>query len=464
MRKNKTRRWIGMAVTLIACMPAGAGEPKDEIRKVLSVWGGDRALMLIRLDLARMDMDAAYDLGERTLSKSLAPEAAGQMRAACQATRKTAKEAVASLQAAGAKTVYAVWSDTDQFDPVLAIPASAGANEAVLKQGVQTFLKGLCVETLLKGLYSGDEDWLQVRKVDSILLMRCRPGLDQYKAPSGPPGHEWDQAIARVTDAAVQVFLAPSGDSRRVLEDMLPVVSGQRVQVPDHAITRGLLWATLSLDWPPKLALRVCVQSADPASAQALGQLMASVTQSLGLKTPDPKQGSAPVGLTPEVVDNTLRLNLDAEQSTVLFADDLAPALTEAQRRIARFRCARSLCDLGRAMILYASDHSDLLPPDLQILTKTSQTPARVLRCEGEAMGGSAMPYVYRGVDVVLGKVSANSLLILVHDPRGSHHDGRNVLFVDSRVEWATEDQFQKLIDADNRLRRQAGLPEKPAD
>ena len=72
------------------------------------------------------------------------------------------------------------------------------------------------------------------------------------------------------------------------------------------------------------------------------------------------------------------------------------------------------------------------------------------------------MPYVYRGVDVDLRRADTN--LILVHDPRGSHRDGRNVLFVDSRVEWATEDQFQKLIDADNRLRRQAGLPEKPAD
>jgi prepilin-type processing-associated H-X9-DG protein len=272
--------------------------------------------------------------------------------------------------------------------------------------------------------------------------------------------------LGRVIDGAVQVFLAPSEDSRKVLEEILPVVSGQRIQVPDHAITKGLQWAALGLDWPPRLALRVHIQSTDPGAAQALRQFLAqalvSMTQALGLKTADPKQGNAFAGLIPEVVDNTLRVSLDAQQATRLLDEVIAPALVEVHRWSVKMQCGTALSGLGKAMILYASDHNDLLPPDLQILIKASEIPPRMLQCEGEGMGRSAMPYVYRGVD--LGGTSANVGLILVHDPRGSHHDGRNVLFVDSHVEWLTEGEFQKRIEEDNRLRRRAGLPEKPAE
>ena len=64
------------------------------------------------------------------------------------------------------------------------------------------------------------------------------------------------------------------------------------------------------------------------------------------------------------------------------------------------------------------------------------------------------MPYTYRGVD--LGGTSVNPDLITIYCRR-DHSGGRNVLFVDSHVEWVTEEQFKKLVERDNLLHRQAG-------
>jgi len=64
---------------------------------------------------------------------------------------------------------------------------------------------------------------------------------------------------------------------------------------------------------------------------------------------------------------------------------------------------------------------------------------------------------------VDLGGPNDNQNLILAHDQKDNHQGGRNVLYVDDRVEWATENQFQELIKRDNLRRRQRQLPEKPA-
>jgi prepilin-type processing-associated H-X9-DG protein len=69
--------------------------------------------------------------------------------------------------------------------------------------------------------------------------------------------------------------------------------------------------------------------------------------------------------------------------------------------------------------------------------------------------------YVYRGVDT--GGTSVEPMIIMVHDRAGNHEGGRNILFVDSHVEWVSEERFQELIQQDNELRRKRDLPQKPA-
>ena len=59
---------------------------------------------------------------------------------------------------------------------------------------------------------------------------------------------------------------------------------------------------------------------------------------------------------------------------------------------------------------------------------------------------------------------TASTSMIVAYDKGDNHHDFRNVLFVAFNVEKMSEHEFQQEIAMDNELRREMGLPEKPAD
>jgi prepilin-type processing-associated H-X9-DG protein len=70
--------------------------------------------------------------------------------------------------------------------------------------------------------------------------------------------------------------------------------------------------------------------------------------------------------------------------------------------------------------------------------------------------------YVYRAASLTVTDIPT---LILVHDLKSNHSadKGRNVLFLDSHVEWVSEERFQELIKKDNEYRKEKGIPEIPA-
>ena len=48
-----------------------------------------------------------------------------------------------------------------------------------------------------------------------------------------------------------------------------------------------------------------------------------------------------------------------------------------------------------------------------------------------------------------------------VYDKKGNHVEpGRNVLFLDTHVEWVTEERFQELTIKVNAVRKERGLKE----
>ncbi|MFC1782375.1 hypothetical protein ACFL02_02175 [Planctomycetota bacterium] len=140
----------------------------------------------------------------------------------------------------------------------------------------------------------------------------------------------------------------------------------------------------------------------------------------------------------------------------------LLPALSRARELARRVQCASNLGALARAIAMYRAEFRDNYPALLEDLFSTENLDPKTLVCPGTDDQPGQCSYIYRGVDLT---ASSPEDLILVHDKFENHQgECRNVLFAHFGVRRYTEEEFQQVIVRDNELRRQAGLPEKPAD
>jgi prepilin-type processing-associated H-X9-DG protein len=249
-----------------------------------------------------------------------------------------------------------------------------------------------------------------------------------------------------------------------ILGAMLPALAQWGIKIDGNAFSIGLQWAAIGIDLPPKPAIRLHIQAADASSAAALGRIVAAIWQRVGqiqsLKQTCPNLDASFAMLSPAVEGNASRFTLDEQQCTRLAADFFAPAGVQVREEFVNIACGTNLSGLGKALLIHANDYNDELPATLVTLKTTAEVTDRSLSCGCDREGKGGTPYVYRGADL---DTSANPDMIIVYCSR-HHKGGRNVLFLDSHVEWVTEEQFQKLIEKDNLLRRQAHLPEKNAE
>ncbi|GAF69102.1 unnamed protein product [marine sediment metagenome] len=161
--------------------------------------------------------------------------------------------------------------------------------------------------------------------------------------------------------------------------------------------------------------------------------------------------------LTPRRNGKRLLLHIDSTTADSIISDILAPSLLNARAQARRYACATNLSGIGKAILIYANDYNDQLPPDLETLISKAEMPARGLVCPASE---SRESYIYRGASIT---TSDTPGMITVYEKLSNHGDGRNVLFLDSHVEWVPEERFQELIKKDNEYRRQKGLPVLPA-
>jgi len=430
---------------------AGSPLQAENLSQLLAPCLDNDTVAVIRIDTTGLETDALFDMIVQTASEAMDAEQVKRVEPFIQRTRQTMKEDLAKFRAAGGETLYAIVSVSDGL--LLAIPIAKGARETALKEWVEATSKefwGPCAVQIRKGnlIVAGQSSVLNRRQSKSPVIRL-----------------ELDKAAAKATPAAIQVFLIPTVDSRRVIEAMLPATIDQQLQIPPNALVKGLQWAVKSINLPPRASANVYIESADAASAQALRKVLLALWESVGrfskLKQAYPELAATLAMLTPTVKGRTLQLSLDAKQFTSLASRVLTPGLFEMRESILRIACGTELSGMAKAFLIYANDHDDKWPPSLATLVDTVEYPRLGLTCPAMRHKPNYTSYVYRGVDTV--STSSDPSLIMVHDRAGNHPGGRNVTFVDSHVEWVTEERFQELIAQDNRIRREAGLPEKPA-
>lgn len=441
MVRNRSYAVIGIVLLVLAGAGPVLGQGQGgKLSELLGPFVNDQTLVVVAIDVSRVDVDAFFDTGEEMVGAIVAEEEAAEVKAEWQKAREELKEGFDDVKSAGVKIAYVLWSLDNLQNPIFAVPLGAGGStlESWLRENVRL----------------GNEE--HVRRGD-VLFVGDKRVMERRKGAAAVVRTELDAAVAAAGDATIKVLLIPSVDSRRVIEGTLPLLL-EGGQVPANAITKGFQWGAISVSLPPKLSVRAYVQSADSASAKSLAELWGTISGLVG-QMPESAEVRPSVNavlgmLKPEVAASGLRLSLDEGQCERLVTDLLVPPLAEARAQALRIRCGTNLSGLGKAILIYANDHKDNLPPNLEILIEKAEVRPETLICCGKK-------YVHRGADVP--NTSCEPSMIMVHDRAGNHEGGRNVLFLDSHVEWVTEERFQELINKDNEIRRKEGLPEKPA-
>ena len=133
----------------------------------------------------------------------------------------------------------------------------------------------------------------------------------------------------------------------------------------------------------------------------------------------------------------------------------LMPALARTRQLAFRMTAATNLSGIGKACLIYANDHDDKLPPDLQTLVKEVELSPKSLESQRKPKDFKGPSFIYIPGQT-LSMYPGN--IVAYENPEFSA-DGINVLFLDSHVEFMKPEAFRReLKETCERLGRE--MPE----
>ncbi len=216
--------------------------------------------------------------------------------------------------------------------------------------------------------------------LDGQIFLGSKATLERLKRQRPAARPELAKAFEAAGDSSAQVLFLPSDDSRRVVEELLPKLPAELGGTASTVFTRGVRFAAVGVDLPPKkLALHVVVQSQDAAAAGALrdalaglyGKLIDVFASVMGPRTDiEPlvrnirqKSGEIVPRLTPRVQGDRLVLDLSEENGGLPALVALVEPPVEAARAAAqRSQSFNNLKQLALAMHNYY-DAKKSFPP-----------------------------------------------------------------------------------------------------
>lgn len=413
----------------------------------------DQTFAVIHVDIGKLNLDAFVEKASEIVNQQAGSNIAGNMLKGLKNFQTQAGTQLNDLTKLGANDIYVVFSMYDFPYFFVAIPVPSGGNENDLNQQVQLYQQ---VEKITNESFS--KAGIELYASNGFILAGLPQTIARLKTVSPVQSDALAKSLQACGNTTFQAALFPTSDQRRILAEMLPQIPAGSGTIDFSAVGKDLEWAALGFNGPPSISLNVTIQSQNSDGAANLLTFIKNV-YALAAQTPQAQEIKPQLQkllklLTPEKREDQLVLNVEPETANSVMDDLVAPSILKARAMATRMACGNNLKGIGKALLIYANDYSDHFPPNLEILTSTVEVSPKILVCPSTMQKDS---FIYCGKGLT---TSDEPSMIMVYDKKGNHEGGRNVLFMDSHVEWVPEERFLELVKKDNEYRRQKGYPE----
>jgi hypothetical protein len=368
-------------LTLATSPAARAAEKYDPaaLAKTIAPYLDEGTLFVAHADMTRIDLLPAVTRVKQLFPRMGTPAEQAAAMADVDRAIAAAQKWIADFTKAGGRDIFAVVSMSGFPDsPILiVVPVEKGGDaQAIVK---------------LLGPPDPADATATAQVRDNVILWARKTTLDHLANIKPTPYPDLAKIFQAAGDTAVQALYVPSPDTRKVLAEMLPNPQQGPFAGAGGSISRELVWLAQGMDLSPKLTFNVVMQTPGAASAAALSdtlnkaidlgkQMMVREMQ----RFPELARmlGDADAlakAFTPTVAGDRLTLRLDTDNALKL-TSVILPAVAKAKEQSLRVRSLSNLRQITLACIMYANEHKDQFPPDLQTVQKTNQLPAEVLR------------------------------------------------------------------------------------
>ena len=176
-----------------------------------------------------------------------------------------------------------------------------------------------------------------VQRIGNCLVAGAQTTIERLKTLKPDRRPEIEKAFEAAGDTAIQLLILPPNYFRRIIDEMMPTLPDEIGGGSSKALTDGLLWAAISIDAPPKTALRGVIQSQDQKSAEALlsiwRQAHPLIFGKMGPSRTSPPFRKILAFLMPIVDGDRLVLVLDKENGGIARLVDTVRPIVELARR-----------------------------------------------------------------------------------------------------------------------------------
>ncbi|MBP8261816.1 MAG: hypothetical protein KA118_19360 [Verrucomicrobia bacterium] len=321
---KSTRSLLPLLLAVLAPLASGAAPaaaPADLSR--VMPFTDEFTVMAARLDLGTIDA-AAW----ASAVLDLLPEQRQTMAEPVQQAQQAVQPWLEEFRKAGGHVVYLVISLSD-----LGPEAPAFAVVPLADNSDPARLAALLRQT---GIHANLNTTVQ----QGCLVAAIEPVLERIRALKPADLGHLESAFAAARPGVLQAALLPYQDAGRIIEELMPALPSMLGGGSSSTLTRGLQWATLSIQQPPEWSVELAIRSTTAADAEALHQWLVRVWTAWGsideIKSHLPRWDELGAALEPAVDGDTLRIRLDRTQIGELVRTIMLPVLQESKNKAAQ--------------------------------------------------------------------------------------------------------------------------------